>query len=126
MPERTVYKYFTEGYTLSATAAGASANVLYTCPANFNATVKYLRVANNNTSTQKFSIQFYHAEDAAYHYLSNAESLSGSTAINLVDSATFFLHAGDKIVGFSATSPSSFDILISVEEEPAQFTFTGA
>lgn len=126
MPERTVYKYYTEGYTLSATSAGASADVLYTCPANFNATVKYLRIANNNTSTQKFSIQFYHAEDAQYHYLSNAESLAGSTAINLVENATFFLHAGDKLVGFSAASPSSFDIIVSVEEEPAQFTFTGA
>lgn len=125
MPERTVYKYHTKGYTLSATAAGASANVLYTCPANFNATVRYLHIANSAGSTRQCSVQFYHAEDAAYHYILKDTTFAGNSTQNLVNGSYFFLHAGDKIVAFSA-NPTDFDVLVSVEEEPAQFTFTGA
>ena len=126
MPEYFAHKYHTQGYTLTATASGASADVIYTCPDNFNATIRYLRVSNNNTSTQKFSMQFYHSEDSAYHYLSQAQSIAGSSAINLVDSAYFFLHPGDKIVAFSATNPTAFHVVVSAEEVPAQVAFTGA
>ena len=125
MPERTVYKYHTQGYTLSATAAGASADVLYTCPPNYNGTVRYLHIANGSGSTRQCSIQFYHAEDAEYHYILRNTTFAGNSTQNLVNGGYFFLHAGDKILGFSST-PTDFEILVSVEEEPAQFTFTGA
>jgi len=126
MPERTVYKYHTQGYTLSATAGGASANVIYTCPPNYNGTVRFLHISNSDNSTQNCSVQFYHAEDDEYHFIMNNTSLAGKSILNLVDGGYFFMHAGDKIVAYSAASPASFDILVSVEEEPAQFTFTGA
>lgn len=125
MPERTVYKYNTKGYTLSSSTADAGADVLYTCPPNYNATVRYLHIANSGNSTNQCSIQFYHAEDAEYHYIMKDTSFAGNSTQNLVNGGYFFLHAGDKVLGFSAT-PTDFEILISVEEEPAQFTFTGA
>ena len=126
MPERTVYKYHTQGYTLSATTGGASADVIYTCPPNYNGTVRYLHISNSNAATQNVSVQFYHVEDDEYHYIINGTALAGKSILNLVNGGYFFLHAGDKIVAYSSGSPSSFDILVSVEEEPAQFTFTGA
>ena len=126
MPERTVYKYHTQGYTLSATAGGASANVIYTCPPNYNGTVRFLHISNSNSSTQNVSVQFYHVEDDEYHYIVRDISVAGKSLLNLVNGGYFFMHAGDKIVAYSTGSPSSFDIMVSVEEEPAQFTFTGA
>ena len=126
MPEQTRYKYHTKGYTLSATTGGASADVLYTCPPNYNCTVRYLHISNSNSSTQNVNVQFYHAEDNDYHYIVRDISVAGKSLLNLVNGGYFFMHAGDKIVAFSAGSPSSFDIMVSVEEEPAQFTFTGA
>lgn len=125
MPERTVYKYHTKGATLSSTAAGASADVLYTCPPNYNATVRYLHVANSAVSTRQCNIQFYHAEDGEYHYILRNTTFAGNSVLNLVNGGYFFLHAGDKILGFSA-NPTDFEVMVSVEEEPAQFTFTGA
>lgn len=125
MPERTVYKYHTQGYTLSSSTAGAGADVLYTCPPNYNGTVRYLHIANGGNSTNQCSVQFYHVEDNQYHYIMRNTAFAGNSVQNLVNGGYFFLHAGDKIVAFSPT-PTDFDILISVEEEPAQFTFTGA
>ena len=125
MPERTVYKYHTQGYTLSSSTADAGADVLYTCPPNYNATVRYLHIANSATSTRQCSIQFYHDEDAEYHYIMKNTTFAGNSVQNLVNGGYFFMHAGDKILGFSA-NPTDFEVLISVEEEPAQFTFTGA
>jgi hypothetical protein len=126
MPERTVYKYHTQGYTLSATTGGASANVIYTCPPNYNGTVRYLHISNSDNSTQNCSVQFYHQEENVYHYIMRDTGLAGKSILNLVNGGYFFMHAGDKIVAYSAGSPSAFDILVSVEEEPAQYTFTGA
>lgn len=126
MPERTVYKYHTQGYTLSATTGGASADVIYTCPPNYNGTVRFLHISNSNAATQNVNVQFYHAEENDYHYIVRDISVAGKSLLNLVNGGYFFMHAGDKIVAFSSGSPSSFDIMVSVEEEPAQFTFTGA
>ena len=126
MPERTVYKYHTQGYTLSATTGGASADVIYTCPPNYNGTVRFLHISNSDNSTQNVNVQFYHAEENDYHYIVRDISVAGKSLLNLVNGGYFFMHAGDKIVAFSVGSPSSFDIMVSVEEEPAQFTFTGA
>tara|TARA_R110002049_G_scaffold154334_1_gene318855 strand:+ start:1921 stop:2091 length:171 start_codon:yes stop_codon:yes gene_type:complete len=52
-------------------------------------------------------------------------SFAGHTLLNLVNGGYFFMHSGDKIVAFSA-NPTDFEVMVSVEEEPAQFTFTGA
>ena len=125
MPERTVYKYHTQGYTLTSTVGGASGDLMYTCPPNYNATVRFLHVSNSAASTCSVSIEFYHAEENNYHYIIRNATLSGNSILNLVNGGYFFMHAGDKIVA-SASNPTAVDIMVSVEEEPAQFTFTGA
>jgi hypothetical protein len=125
MPERTVYKYHTQGYTLSSTVGGASGDLLYTCPPNYNGTVRFLHVSNSAASTSTVSIQFYHAEENDYKYIIRDATLSGNSLLNLVNGGYFFMHAGDKLVA-SASNPTAVDIMVSVEEEPAQFTFTGA
>ena len=125
MPERTVYKYHTQGYTLTSTVGGASGDLLYTCPPNYNSTIRFLHVSNSAASTSSVSIQFYHAEENDYKYIIRNATLSGNALLNLVNGGYFFMHAGDKLVA-SASNPTAVDIMVSVEEEPAQFTFTGA
>ena len=92
------YTTTTESVSVSATSGGASGNVLFTCPANHDATIDMLMVTNGGTSNQKITIEFYHADDTTYHNFIEAKSVSGNTALNVLDAARMHLHAGDKLV----------------------------
>lgn len=115
MPDLTNSKFHTQGYTISSTSADASATVVYTCPANFGAITRYLHISNNNNSTKKVFVQFYHAEDTAYHYIANGLSMAGHSVTNLVNGGYFNLHAGDKIVVYGETA-NTMEVVVSVEE----------
>jgi hypothetical protein len=125
MPNQNTYKYHTKGLTLTSSSASGSADVIYTCPLNYNGTVRFLHLSNSSNSTRTCNVQFYHAEDTEYHYIIKDTSFAGNSLLNLVNGGYFFMHSGDKIVAFSA-NPTDFEVMVSVEEEPAQFTFTGA
>lgn len=115
MPDLTNSKFHTQGYTISSTSADAGATVVYTCPANFGAVARYLHISNNNNSTKKVYVQFYHAEDTAYHYIANGLSMAGHSVTNLVNGGYFNLHAGDKIVVYGETA-NTMEVIVSVEE----------
>lgn len=115
LKEQSGVKYHTEGFNITSTTAGASANIIYTAPPNFHGTVRFLNASNGGTSTSKISLQFYHAEDASYHYILKAGSVAGNSFIQVVNGGYFFTHPGDKIVAYSDTS-GAFDVMISVEE----------
>ncbi len=115
MPNLDNSKFHTQGYTVSSTSADAGATVVYTCPANFGAITRYLHISNNNTATKKVFVQFYHAEDNAYHYIANGLSMSGHSVINLVNGGYFNLHAGDKIAVYGETA-NTMEVIVSVEE----------
>ena len=114
-------KFHTQGYLVSATAANASATVLYTCPNNFSAIVRYLHISNNNTSTKKVYVQFYHKDDNAYHHIANGLSMAGHSLADLVNGGYFSMHSGDKIVAYGETA-NTMDIMVSAEEyyDPAR------
>jgi hypothetical protein len=115
MPNLDNSKFHTQGYTISSTSADAGATVVYTCPANFGAITRYLHISNNNTATKKVFVQFYHAEDNAYHYIANGLSMSGHSVTNLVNGGYFNLHAGDKIAVYGETA-NTMEVIVSVEE----------
>jgi len=115
MTLQTKSKYHTEGYTIASTSADASADVVYTGPANYSGIVRYLHISNSSNSTQKVYVQFYHAEDAEYHYIANGLSMAGHSVINLVNGGYFFTHSGDKILVYSETT-NTMEVLVSVEE----------
>jgi len=125
MPKQNTYKYHTKGLTLTSSSASGSADVVYICPLNYNGTIRFLNLSNSSGSNRSCSVQFYNAEDAEYHYIIRNTSFAGNSLLNLVNGSYLFMHSGDKIVAFSA-NPADFDVMVSVEEEPAQFTFTGA
>ena len=115
MPDLTNSKFHTQGYTISSTSADAGATVVYTCPANFGAVARYLHISNNDNSTKKVYVQFYHSEDTAYHYIANGLSMAGHSVTNLVNGGYFNLHAGDKIVVYGETA-NTMEVIVSVEE----------
>ena len=115
MPDLSTSKFHTQGYTIAATAADASATVVYTCPNNFGAICRYLHLSNSSNSTENAYVQFYHADDGEYHYIANGLSMSGHSVASLVDGGYFNLHAGDKILVYGDTT-NILDVMVSCEE----------
>ena len=105
----------TESITVAATATGADSTVLYTCPANYNASIDMLLVSNNNSSSKKAYIQFYHADDTTYYYMLKDHAIAGNTAYNVLDNSTMHLHAGDKITLYGQTT-NTLQATISLKE----------
>jgi hypothetical protein len=69
------YNSATESITVTATAGGASSNVVYTCPNFYDAIVTFLHVSNGAVSTDNVSIQWYHKEDDTYYTIVNNKSV---------------------------------------------------
>ena len=109
-------KYFTKAKDLSATAGGASGDVVYTCPNNHVALITFLHVSNGATSAKKYSIQWYELATTTYHSVVDEVSLAASTNENVIQGGAYLaLAAGDKIVGFEESS-SDFHIILSGAE----------
>ena len=108
------YNTATESIAVTATSGGASSNVLYTCPNNFDAVVTFLHISNGAASTDTVSIQWYHAKDNAYYTIVNNKSVSGNDVYNMITSDRLYLHQGDKITVFNGGG--TVGVTISVEE----------
>ena len=54
-------KYFRK-QKIFATSGGASGDVIHTCPANFISLIKFLHVSSGSSSTKKYSLQWYEAQ----------------------------------------------------------------
>ena len=109
------YTTATEAITIASTTTGANATVVYTCPANHDATIDLLHIANNNNASKKVYVQFYHVEDTTYHYVLKNYAVAGNSAINLFNAAPMHLHAGDKIVMYGETA-NTMEALISCKQ----------
>lgn len=108
-------KFKTDGINVTATSSGASAQVLYTCPPNFSAAVRFLHVSSGTQANKKISIEYYNAERTQYDHILNAYDMGSHDSYNLVNSGFFYMHAGDKVLCYTDTS-GNFDVMISVEE----------
>ena len=115
MVEVRAYTTDTEALTITATAGGASANLVYTCPLNHDATIDFLHISNGSSSTKHVTIQWYHADTSTYHHLINDKSISGKDVYNIITSDRIHLHSGDKILAFDGSS-SSLEVFISVRQ----------
>lgn len=94
----TTPTYFgtTESISVTSTSADANADVLYTCPSNHDAEVTFLTITNG-AATNTINVQFYHADDAEWHYINRLHSVAGGTSHDVLVNSTLFLHAGDII-----------------------------
>ena len=109
------YNSATESIAITATAGGASSNVIYTCPNFYDAIVTFLHVSNGASQTDTVSIQWYHKKDNAYYTIVNNKSIAGNDVYNMITSDRLYLHAGDKITAFNGGG-SSMGVTVSVEE----------
>ena len=105
----------TESVTVTATAGGASSNVVYTCPNFHDATVEFLHISNGASSTNNISLQWYHKEDDAYYTIVNDKSIGGNDVYNMITSDRLHLHAGDKITAFNGGS-NNLGVTVSCKE----------
>lgn len=105
----------TAAITVTATAGGASANVIYTCPPRHDATIDFLHVSNGATAVQNITLQWYHADTNTYHHIVNDKSVAGKDVYNVVTSDRIHLHAGDSISAFDGAS-NNLEVFISVRE----------
>ena len=115
MPNLASSKFKTQGTRITATAADASAQVIYTCPPNFSSIIRFLNVASGTTANKHISVQFYHSESGIYDYLLNGYHMGAASSFNVLNGAIMSLHQNDKLVAFT-NSASNFDIVVSVEE----------
>ena len=109
-------KFFTAAVAVTATAGGASGNVIYTCPNNFISLVKFLHVSNGSSNNYKYSIQWYEASTTTYYYVVDEHSLAANSLKEVVQGGAYLaLAAGDKLVCFQEMC-AEFHILLSGEE----------
>lgn len=113
--DRNNYTTATAALTVTATAGGASADVLYTVPPFYDATVEFLHVTNGGTATHNITIQWYHADSNTYHHIINNKSVPGKDVYNIITSDRLHLHSGDKIAAFNGAS-GTLEMFISVRE----------
>lgn len=104
------YTTFFNSKSITSTTAGAGADVIYTVPDNHDCEVDFC-VATNGGSSSNLSIQVYHADEAVYHYVLRAHSVSGNNTYKLVGPDRIYLHAGDKVVAYKGSG--TFDVSVS-------------
>jgi hypothetical protein len=109
------YNTVTKGLVVTATSGGASANVVYTCPAFFDAEIDFLHISNGTTAVQNISIQWYHEETNIYHHILNDKAIPGKDVYNIITSDRIYLHAGDKITAFDGAS-GNLEVFLSAKE----------
>ena len=110
----TTYSTTFESKTVTATTGGASADIVYTVPANHDATIDYLGAANGGNASQKITVEVFHADDSSYHYLTNLHAIAGHDTYHLLNADRIHLHAGDKIV--VSKDGGTFDVSVSARE----------
>lgn len=115
MVQPAAFDTATESVTITATAGGASSNVVYTVPNFHDATVEFLHISNGAVSTDNVSIQWYHKETNTYYTILNNKSISGNDVYNMITSDRLHLHAGDKITAFNGGG-SNLGVTVSVKE----------
>ena len=109
-------KFITAAKDLSATSGGSSADVIYTCPNNCIALIRFLHVSNGSGNNKKYSLQWYEKDTTTYHFIVDDHSLSANTLEEVIDGGGYLaLKAGDKIVGHKETG-GDFHIILSGEE----------
>ena len=109
-------KFFSAAADLSATAGGASGDVIYTCPNNFISLIRFMHVSIGANSTKKYSLQWYEAATTTYHFIVDDHSLAGNSLEEVIQGGGYLaLSEGDKIVGFEETGADAH-VILSGEE----------
>ena len=105
------------GVTVAATASGASATVLYTCPPKNKGEVHILSVSNpSSTLTISVTVEVYNSQASSYYSIVNSSNLEPNSNLFVISSGdNLYLNPSDKIV-VSASTASTLTSFIGVRE----------
>tara|TARA_R100001460_G_scaffold32344_3_gene63417 strand:+ start:354 stop:713 length:360 start_codon:yes stop_codon:yes gene_type:complete len=109
------YNTVTKSLTVSATAAGASADVLYTVPPAFDSEVQLLQVINGNSADKNLTIQWFDSSTNTYSNVINDKTVTAKSVYRVIEGDTLYLHSGDKLVCHDAAS-GGCQVLLSTKE----------
>jgi hypothetical protein len=115
MPLLSKSKFLTESKTITSLLPNGDADLIYTCPNNYSAIVKFLHLSSGIANNKKAYIQFYHGDDGTYHHIVNGLVMGAHTATDLVSGSQLYMHQGDKLVGYIEAT-MSLDVTVSLEE----------
>jgi len=115
MPLLSKSKFLTESKTITSLLPNGDADLIYTCPNNYSAIVKFLHLSSGIANNKKAYIQFYHSDDNTYHHIVNGLVMGANTATDLVSGSQLYMHQGDKLLGYIEAT-MSLDVTISLEE----------
>ena len=115
MPLLSKSKFLTESKTITSVLPDADADLIYTCPNNYSAIVKFLHLSSGIANNKKAYIQFYHSDDGTYHHVVNGLAMSAHTATDLVSGSQLYMHQGDKLLGYIEAT-MNLDVTVSLEE----------
>ena len=115
MPLLSKSKFLTESKTITSLLPNGDADLIYTCPNNYSAIVKFLHLSSGIANNKKAYIQFYHSDDDTYHHIVNGLAMGANTATDLVSGSQLYMHQGDKLLGYIEAT-MSLDVTISLEE----------
>ena len=115
MTTLTTAKFFTAAKDIVSTSGGASADVIYTCPNNFIALIRYLHVSNGDAQ-KEISIHWYDSSATSYHHIADDFKPDANTVHEFIQGGGYIaLEAGDKIVAHREAA-GDFHIILSGEE----------
>ena len=115
MSNVNIGKFVSKFVSVTSTSEGASADVLYTCPANYTALVRYLHISSGGAQ-KKITIQMYDSSEDSYDHLTNDFIPDANTVHDIVPGGAYIvLESGDKLV-CSKEAAGIFDVTCSVEE----------
>ncbi len=109
----SAYSATTKSITVTSTSADASADVVYTCPTNYDAEIVFL-AALNGAASNNINVQFYVASTATWKYLLLAHTVAANSTYTFLSGASLFLSAGDKIAAFKAGG--TFHVALSAKQ----------
>ena len=115
MPLLSKSKFLTESKTITSLLPNGDADLIYTCPNNYSAIVKFLHLSSGVANNKKAYIQFYHSDDGTYHHVVNGLAMGANTATDLVSGSQLYMHQGDKLVGYIEAT-MNLDVTVSLEE----------
>lgn len=115
-------KIVNKSVIIAATATGASATVLYTCPTRFISEVKLLTVSNPTAGPVNVTIEIYNVKDTTYYTFIDTFSVAGNSVLYAVgEGDTLYLDEGDRIV-VSESVGSSMKSFVSLIESYSEVT----
>ncbi len=101
------------GNSASTDGSPNNATLLFTCPSSHETEVVFLRVSNNQASSETVGIQILTSGNSTYNDLVKVEAIAANSSKQFIDAGPIFLHEGDKVLIYRNDSSKNFNATLS-------------